>query len=78
MGDLSHADASGAEWLLLALVLLVFTVCAGSLNALALGALKARALGVAVGGWQAAIYFGAAAGDGRARCCSAAASVSSA
>jgi iron complex transport system permease protein len=61
MGDLSHAGASGLTWLLLAIVLLVFTVWSGSLNALALGALKARALGVAVGGLQAAIYFGAAA-----------------
>jgi iron complex transport system permease protein len=61
MGDLSHADASGTAWLVLGLVVLVFTVCAGSLNALALGALKARALGVAVGGLQAALYFGAAA-----------------
>ena len=60
MGDLSHAGASGAAWLLLALALLVFTLWSGSLNALALGALKARALGVAVGGLQAAIYFGAA------------------
>jgi iron complex transport system permease protein len=61
MGDLSHSDASGTAWLVLGLVVLVFTVCAGSLNALALGALKARALGVAVGGVQAALYFGAAA-----------------
>jgi iron complex transport system permease protein len=61
MGDLSHADASGTAWLVLGLIVLVFTVCAGSLNALALGALKARALGVAVGGLQAALYFGAAA-----------------
>ncbi len=61
MGDLSHADASGTAWLVLAAVLLVFTACSGSLNALALGALKARALGVAVGGLQSAIYFGAAA-----------------
>lgn len=60
MGDLSHADHSGAAWLLLALVLLVFTFWSGSLNALALGALKARALGVAVSGLQAALYFGAA------------------
>src|SRR3989304_4634763 len=60
MGDLSHADHSGAAWLLLALVLLVFTFWSGSLNALALGALKARALGVAVNGLQAALYFGAA------------------
>lgn len=60
MGDLSHAGASGVAWLLLALVLAVFTLWSGSLNALALGALKARALGVAVSGLQAAIYFGAA------------------
>ena len=61
MGDLSHADASGVAWLVLGLVVFVFTLLAGSLNALALGALKARALGVAVGGLQAALYFGAAA-----------------
>lgn len=60
MGDLSHAAGSGAAWFTLVLVLLVFTAGSGSLNALALGALKARALGVAVGGWQSAIYFGAA------------------
>ena len=60
MGDLSLAGASGAAWLLLAAVLLVFVLWSGSLNALALGALKARALGVAVGGLQAVIYFGAA------------------
>jgi len=60
MGDLSHADASGTAWLVLALVVGVFTAWAGSLNALALGALKARALGVAVGSLQAALYFGAA------------------
>lgn len=60
MGDLSHADSSGGAWLLLALVLLVFTPWSGSLNALVLGALKARALGVAVSGLQAALYFGSA------------------
>ncbi len=60
MGDLSHADASGAAWWVLAAVVVVFTLGSGSLNALALGAMKARALGVAVGGWQAALYFGAA------------------
>jgi iron complex transport system permease protein len=60
MGDLSHADASGTAWLVLVLVVAVFTAWAGSLNALALGALKARALGVAVGSLQAALYFGAA------------------
>ena len=47
MGDLSHADASGGAWFVLTLVVLVFT-------------LKSRALGVAVGGLQSAIYFGAA------------------
>jgi iron complex transport system permease protein len=62
MGDLSHAGASGVAWLLLALLLTVFTAWSGALNALAMGALKARALGVAVGALQAVIYFGAAAG----------------
>ncbi len=60
IGDLSHAGASGPAWLVLAASLLTFTLLAGSLNALALGPLKARALGVAVSGLQAAIYFGAA------------------
>ncbi|MDB5810527.1 MAG: iron transporter permease [Betaproteobacteria bacterium] len=60
MGDLSHAGSSGAAWLVLGLVVAVFTLWSGSLNALALGALKARALGVAVGGVQSALYFGAA------------------
>ena len=60
MGDLSHADASGAAWLVLVLAVSAFTLWSGSLNALSLGALKARALGVAVGGLQAALYFGAA------------------
>jgi iron complex transport system permease protein len=61
MGDLSDAGASGSAWLALALVLAVFTWWAHSLDALALGALKARALGVAVTPLQAAIYAGAAA-----------------
>ncbi len=61
MGDLSHAGASGTAWLILALAVLAFTLYSGGLNALALGALKARALGVAVGPLQAAIYFAAAA-----------------
>ena len=62
MGDLSHAGASGVAWLLLVLILAIFTAWSGGLNALSLGALKARALGVAVGALQAAIYFAAAAG----------------
>src|SRR4051812_2952754 len=60
MGDLSHAGASGTAWAVLAIVVAVFTLWSGSLNALALGTLKARALGVAVGGVQSALYFGAA------------------
>lgn len=59
MGDLSNVDDGGIAWSVLAVVLVVFTLWSGSLNALALGALKARALGVAVSGLQAAIYFGA-------------------
>jgi len=61
MGDLSDAGASGGAWLLLALLLAAFAWCADGLDALALGALKARALGVAVTPLQAAIYAGAAA-----------------
>ncbi len=61
MGDLSHAADSGIAWLLLIALLLAFTLGASRLNALALGALKARALGVAVTRVQAALYFGAAA-----------------
>ncbi len=59
MGDLSNAEGSGIAWSVLALVLVAFTLWSGSLNALTLGALKARALGVAVSALQAAIYFGA-------------------
>ncbi len=61
MGDLSDAGASGGAWLVLALLLAAFAWCASSLDALALGALKARALGVAVTPLQVAIYAGAAA-----------------
>lgn len=60
MGDLSHADASGAAWAVLVVVVVTFTLWSRGLDALALGALKARALGVAVSGLQAALYFGAA------------------
>ena len=60
MGDLSHADHSQVAWLGLALLLAIFMPWSASLNALALGALKARALGVAVGGLQLAVYFAAA------------------
>ncbi len=61
MGDLSNAGESGTAWLLLAVVVTLSCVAARSLNALALGALKARSLGVAVTAVQSAIYVGAAA-----------------
>ena len=61
MGDLSDAGASGGAWLVLAVLIAGFAWCASSLDALALGALKARALGVAVTPLQVAIYAGAAA-----------------
>lgn len=61
MGDLSDAGSSGGAWLVLALVIAGFTWCANSLDALTLGALKARALGVAVTPLQTALYAGAAA-----------------
>ncbi len=61
MGDLSDAGASGTAWLLLVLLLAVFTWLAANLDALTLGTLKARALGVAVTPLQAALYVGAAA-----------------
>ncbi len=60
MGDLSHAGNSGFAWTALAATLAVFIALSGSLNALSLGALKAKALGVAVTPLQAALYFGAA------------------
>ncbi|HUO44545.1 MAG TPA: iron ABC transporter permease [Burkholderiales bacterium] len=60
MGDLSDADNSTIAWIVLALVLALFIAFARNLDVLALGSLKARALGVAVAPLQAAIYFGAA------------------
>ncbi len=45
---------------MLAIVVLTFSIAGSSLNALALGAVKARTLGVAVTSLQIAIYFGAA------------------
>ena len=61
IGDLSHAPASGGAWVVLALLLAVFMPLAGSLDALSLGSLKARSLGVPVTRLQAALYFCAAA-----------------
>ncbi len=61
MGDLSDAGNSGAAWLLLALLLAGFTWLSGNLDALSLGVMKARALGVAVTPLQLLLYAGAAA-----------------
>ncbi|HET8610461.1 MAG TPA: iron ABC transporter permease [Burkholderiales bacterium] len=61
MGDLSDAGGSGAAWIVLAIVLGGAMLLAPGLNALNLGSLKARSLGVAVGALQIAIYFGASA-----------------
>ena len=61
MGDLSDAGNSGNAWWLLAALLVVFAWRARSLDALALGAMKARALGVAVTPLQLLIYASAAA-----------------
>ncbi len=60
MGDLSDAGNSTLAWMILVSALLLFVALAKNLDVLALGSLKARALGVAVGPLQAAIYFGAA------------------
>jgi iron complex transport system permease protein len=60
IGDLSHAGDSSAAWLLLGLLFAGFMPLAGSLDALILGPLKARTLGVPVTALQAALYFCAA------------------
>ncbi|TXT24784.1 MAG: iron complex transport system permease protein [Gallionellaceae bacterium] len=61
MGDLSHPEGLPFAWI----VLLVFGLCAtlysGGLDVLAGGQGKAAALGLAVGRWQVALYFAAAA-----------------
>ena len=61
MGDLSDAGSSGFAWLLLAVLSAAFIGLAGNLDAMTLGNLKARVLGVALKPVQAALYFGAAA-----------------
>jgi iron complex transport system permease protein len=60
MGDLSDAGNSTFAWIILLLALMGFVAFAKNLDVLALGSLKARALGVAVAPLQATIYFGAA------------------
>ena len=61
MGDLADASAGAGSWSVLAAVLAVFAWRGDALDALALGADKARALGVAVTPLQVATYAGAAA-----------------
>jgi iron complex transport system permease protein len=60
LGDLSGADRPLPAWIVLAAVLLCAQLLALRLDALTLGTLKARSLGVAVGPTQTAAFFAAA------------------
>ena len=60
MGDLSHPQGLLFAWFVLLAVGLCATVLSGGLDVLAGGLDKAAALGVAVGRWQAGLYFAAA------------------
>ena len=60
MGDLSHAQGLPFAWFVLLTVGLCATVWSGGLDVLAGGLDKAAGLGVAVGRWQAGLYFAAA------------------
>ena len=60
MGDLSHPEGVGFAWLVLVVVGLLATLYSGGLELLAGGLDKAAVLGLAVGRWQAALYFAAA------------------
>jgi iron complex transport system permease protein len=62
MGDLAHAENWKAAWAVLLVAGGVSMLFANSLNALSLGPLKAKALGVAVGPLQLLTYFCASAG----------------
>ncbi len=66
MGDLSYAEGSLAAWGVLLLLTALGLAFAGSLNALSLGPLKARTLGVAVAPLQAGVYFAASTGTAAA------------
>ena len=60
MGDLSQSDSSAAAWAV-AIVLATFGIAAGiRLDLLSLGELKARSLGVPVGGLQIGVFAAAA------------------
>lgn len=60
MGDLSHPEGLPLAWLVLLTVGLCATIFSGGLDVLAGGLDKAAVLGLAVGRWQAALYFAAA------------------
>jgi iron complex transport system permease protein len=60
MGDLSQAGSAVPSWIVLGVVAALGIVAANQLDLLALGELKARSLGVGVGGLKLAV-FGAAA-----------------
>jgi len=60
MGDLSQATSAAPAWLVLAMLAAFAIGVAGKLDLLALGELKARSLGVAVGALQIAVFAAAA------------------
>jgi iron complex transport system permease protein len=60
LGDLSGADRPGAPWLALGTVFACAQALALRLDAMTLGVLKARALGVPVGATQTLAFFAAA------------------
>lgn len=60
MGDLSQSSSAGPAWLVLALLGAFAIAVALKLDLLALGELKARALGVAVGPLQISVFAAAA------------------
>ena len=60
MGDLSQTDSALPAWIVLAVLVALGTAGAMRLDLLALGELKARSLGVRVGGLQLAVFAGAA------------------
>jgi iron complex transport system permease protein len=61
MGDLGHAEDWWAGWLVLIIVAVASLAAATGLNALSLGPVKAKALGVAVARLQWFVYFCASA-----------------
>jgi iron complex transport system permease protein len=60
MGDLADPQGLAAATVLLALGLVCATLASGGLDVLSAGLDKAATLGLAVGRWQAALYFAAA------------------